>query len=183
MADALKAEGNALFAQGLFAEAAAKYAEAISLDASSAVLFSNRSAAHLGAGNAAAALADAERALTADPAYAKGYLRKNKALRALGRPAHAEAALRAGQAALPSDPILVAAMKDFLVLEDGKQSELSGVMPGTPAHRMRTFQSEQGMQMHRTAFLKLLPSEAHRQAFLGNAAAFAAGQPRWNLTT
>jgi ankyrin repeat protein len=165
-AEELKAKGNAHFLKKEYKEAIKAYTNAIELDTSNAVLYSNRSAAHL-KGNPKAALKDAEESLAIDESYTKGFLRKSKALHALGRPAHAEQALKNGLEKFPADPILIQALKDFYKEEEGDQSLLRGFLPGTPAQNMRDFQSAEGMKMGSPQMFYSLPNDAIRAAWVG----------------
>lgn len=172
MADKFKEQGNEHFKKQEYDEAIKAYSKGIEIDGSNAVLFANRSAAFLGAGDAAAALEDAERALQTNEAYTKGYLRKSKALVALGRPAHAEKTLKEGLEKYPDDQILKPGLQDFLLEEDGTQTPLYGYLPGTSGQNMRDLQGEQGMGMHTEHFIRALPCEALRCAYLGDVAGF-----------
>lgn len=79
----LKELGNAALQAGKFNEAIKAYSDAINLDQSNHVLFSNRSAAYLKAGRFQDALSDAEKTIQINPSWAKGYSRKGAALFAL----------------------------------------------------------------------------------------------------
>ncbi|KAL4533283.1 hypothetical protein Ndes2526A_g08722 [Nannochloris sp. 'desiccata'] len=164
-AEELKAKGNAHFVNKEYKEAIKAYTDAIELDSSNAVLYSNRSAAHLGIGNTNAALKDAEDSLAVEESYTKGFLRKSKALYALGRPAHAEQALKDGLEKFPADPILTQGLKEFYKEEDGDQSKLRGYLPGSPAQNMRDFQSAEGMKMGSPQMFFSLPNDAMRAAW------------------
>lgn len=78
--NALKEKGNKALAAGNFEEAIATYTEAIDLDPSNHVLFSNRSAAYAKAGKYELALKDADQTIALNPTWAKGYSRKGSAL-------------------------------------------------------------------------------------------------------
>jgi tetratricopeptide (TPR) repeat protein len=171
-AEELKTIGNAHFINKEYREAVQAYTDAIGLDKASPVLYSNRSAAHVGNGNAKAALKDAEASLEIDESYTKGFLRKCKALSALGRPAHAEHALKEGFEKFPDDIILIQGLKDFYLEEDGDQSKLRGIFPGSPAQNMRDFQSEQGMKIGTGEMFYSLPHAAFRWALVGDLDSF-----------
>ncbi|XP_022814298.1 stress-induced-phosphoprotein 1 [Spodoptera litura] len=85
----LKEKGNAALAAGKLDDAVKFYTEAIAVDPSNHVLYSNRSAAHAKAQNYEAALEDANQTIALNPTWTKGYSRKGSALAYLGR--HAEA--------------------------------------------------------------------------------------------
>lgn len=79
----MKEQGNAALTAGNFEEAIKAYSDAIKLDESNHVLYSNRSAAYLKAGKLQEALNDAEKTVQLNPTWAKGYSRKGAALFAL----------------------------------------------------------------------------------------------------
>lgn len=81
--NALKEKGNQALAANNFDEAVKAYTEAITLDPSNHVLFSNRSAAYAKEGKYESALEDANQTIALNPAWAKGYSRKGSALTGL----------------------------------------------------------------------------------------------------
>jgi len=86
----LKEEGNTLLKEGDSKGAVAKYSQAIDLcpkeDASNQqILFSNRSAAYLKAGDVDSALRDAEECIRLGPTWAKAYSRKAAVLKEMKR--------------------------------------------------------------------------------------------------
>eukprot|EP00756_Hemistasia_phaeocysticola_P030356 Hpha_TRINITY_DN16283_c2_g2::TRINITY_DN16283_c2_g2_i1::g.16297::m.16297 len=91
-----KQEGNELFKKRDFAAAAQKYSEAIGLDASCAVYFSNRAACYQELGQFSDALADAESCIKLRGDWPKAHQRKAHALLSLERLEEAEQAARAG---------------------------------------------------------------------------------------
>ncbi|GAB7350207.1 hypothetical protein MBLNU459_g0866t1 [Dothideomycetes sp. NU459] len=80
MADALKAEGNKLFAAKDFQGAVQKFTEAIELDPQNHVLYSNRSGAYASLKDFKSALEDANKTTEIKPDWAKGWGRKGTAL-------------------------------------------------------------------------------------------------------
>lgn len=76
----MKEKGNAALAAEKFDEAIQYYTEAIELDPSNYVLYSNRSAAYAKAGNYQQALKDADETIAKNPTWPKGYSRKGSAL-------------------------------------------------------------------------------------------------------
>jgi len=84
MADALKAEGNKLFAEKKFAESIDKFSQAIELDPSNHVLYSNRSGAYASLKDWQKALDDANKTTEIKPDWAKGWGRKGTALHGNG---------------------------------------------------------------------------------------------------
>eukprot|EP00775_Hariotina_reticulata_P012626 gene12626-12756_t len=75
MADALKAKGNAAFSAGSYEEAIKHFSEAIELDPTNHVLYSNRSAAEASLKHYTKALKDARKCVELKPDWAKGYSR------------------------------------------------------------------------------------------------------------
>ncbi|EME83311.1 uncharacterized protein MYCFIDRAFT_153907 [Pseudocercospora fijiensis CIRAD86] len=84
MAEALKAEGNKLFAAKDFEGAAQKFSEAIEADPNNHVLYSNRSGAYASLKQYELALADATKTTEIKPDWSKGWGRKGAALHGMG---------------------------------------------------------------------------------------------------
>lgn len=82
-ANELKTQGNAAFAAKDYQKAIGLFTQAISLDASNHVLYSNRSACYAGLKNYDEALKDAELTIEKNSQWAKGYARKGAALHGL----------------------------------------------------------------------------------------------------
>ncbi|KAF8485366.1 chaperone [Russula ochroleuca] len=80
MADALKAEGNKAFSAKDYDRAIDLFSQALDLDQSNFVIWSNRSAAKAGKRDYDGALADADECIKVNPTWAKGYARKGAAL-------------------------------------------------------------------------------------------------------
>uniref|UniRef100_A0AAV1UDG4 Hsp70-Hsp90 organising protein n=1 Tax=Peronospora matthiolae TaxID=2874970 RepID=A0AAV1UDG4_9STRA len=91
-----KAKGNAALSSGNAQEAVDCYSQAIALDPSDHVFYSNRSAAYLSLDDAAHALEDAELCIHTKPDWPKAYSRKGAALHALRRYDEAIAAYKEG---------------------------------------------------------------------------------------
>ena len=72
-AERLKNEGNELMKREQYSEALNLYSRAIDLDASNAVYYCNRAAAHSKLNNHESALEDCKRAISNDPNYSKAY--------------------------------------------------------------------------------------------------------------
>lgn len=102
-AAALKAEGNKFLAAKDFDNAILKYTEAIKLDPSNHVFYSNRSAAYLSKGDCDNALADAESCIKAKPDWPKGYGRKGAALHKMQTYEKAITAYEEGLKVAPND--------------------------------------------------------------------------------
>jgi ubiquitin len=83
-AEALKSLGNAAMGKKDYLKAIELYTKALAITPGAAVYLSNRAAAHLSSKNYAAACADAEAAVAADPKYAKAWVRLAVARLVLG---------------------------------------------------------------------------------------------------
>ncbi|KAI0996772.1 Heat shock protein [Podosphaera aphanis] len=84
MADELKSLGNKAIAEKNFDEAISKFTEAISIEPSNHILYSNRSAAYASKKNYEKALEDAETVTKIKPDWAKGWGRVGAAKHGLG---------------------------------------------------------------------------------------------------
>ena len=76
LAEEVRDEGNQLYGQQRYAEAAAKYSEAIALFPRSAAFYGNRGACQLMLGDTRGCVADCGRALALDPGYTRVRLRR-----------------------------------------------------------------------------------------------------------
>lgn len=83
MADALKAEGNKLFAAKDFKGSIEKFTQAIEIDPTNHVLYSNRSGSYASMKDFQHALEDATKTTEIKPDWAKGWSRKGAALHGL----------------------------------------------------------------------------------------------------
>ncbi|KAJ1455214.1 hypothetical protein M885DRAFT_464465 [Pelagophyceae sp. CCMP2097] len=124
MADAAAAKdrGNAALAAKDYDAAIAAYTEAIALDPTQHTYFSNRSAANLSKGDAAAAQADAEQCISLAPTWPKGYGRKGSALHAQKKWIEAEKAYSEGLAVAPTDAALKSGLGDVHKAKSAEQS-------------------------------------------------------------
>jgi tetratricopeptide (TPR) repeat protein len=107
----LKAEGNAVFREGRYSDAAELYSQAADLDPHNGVLFSNRSGALTALGAYDRALADADRCVNLRPEWPKGHARRAAALHGLKRFLDAVYAYDRALALEPADEVLVAARR------------------------------------------------------------------------
>ncbi|BEI80048.1 hypothetical protein CcaverHIS002_0105770 [Cutaneotrichosporon cavernicola] len=105
-AEQLKAEANKAFSAKNFPEAIQLYSDAIALDPSNHVLFSNRAAAKSGNRDYQGALEDAEKCIEINPQFSKGFLRKGAALHGLRQYPEAVMAYEEGLQVEPESALL-----------------------------------------------------------------------------
>lgn len=98
-----KKKGNDAFNAQNYDEAIEHYSEAIRLDPSGAVYYSNRAAVYATLRDARRALDDANMCIQLDPSFVKGYIRKGQALYDLERWDEADSAYREGLMLDPSN--------------------------------------------------------------------------------
>eukprot|EP01138_Halocafeteria_seosinensis_P014552 gb/GECG01014856.1/.p1 GENE.gb/GECG01014856.1/~~gb/GECG01014856.1/.p1 ORF type:complete len:403 (+),score=52.61 gb/GECG01014856.1/:1-1209(+) len=168
----VKEQANRCFLKGEFAQAVELYNKAIELGDNSATLRGNRSAALFKSGQVSEALEDGIKAETLDPTFPKAYIRQYRAYYTLGIPARAEEALIRGIRNLPDDRSLRTTLEEFYEMDNGDQSFVPGLMPGSPAADLRKVQGEEGARMHTKEALAELPSVAHVAAFKGDLQTF-----------
>ncbi|KAK9838651.1 hypothetical protein WJX74_000655 [Apatococcus lobatus] len=125
MADAAKAKGDAAFKTGDFDTAIEHYSEAIELNSSNHVLFSNRSACHASLKQYEQALEDAQKCVDLKPDWPKGYSRLGGALFGKGSPEEAAKAYQKGLDLDPSNEGLKKALQEAEAA--GKKSPMSGL--------------------------------------------------------
>eukprot|EP00285_Hemiselmis_virescens_P013539 CAMPEP_0173391192 /NCGR_PEP_ID=MMETSP1356-20130122/17702_1 /TAXON_ID=77927 ORGANISM="Hemiselmis virescens, Strain PCC157" /NCGR_SAMPLE_ID=MMETSP1356 /ASSEMBLY_ACC=CAM_ASM_000847 /LENGTH=574 /DNA_ID=CAMNT_0014348765 /DNA_START=109 /DNA_END=1833 /DNA_ORIENTATION=- len=83
-ADELKAKGNAAFTEKRYQDAIDAFTEAIKVDATNHVFFSNRSASYAGLEDYEHALEDAKKCVSLKPDWGKGYGREGAAFHGMG---------------------------------------------------------------------------------------------------
>ncbi|KAJ2052186.1 Hsp90 cochaperone [Coemansia sp. S16] len=111
-ANELKAKGNEAFAAGNHTAAIDFFSQAIELDPTNHVLYSNRSASQSSLKKYTEALADAEKTVELMPAWAKGYSRKGAALFGLQEYAMAVATYQDGLKHDPESALLKKGLSD-----------------------------------------------------------------------
>jgi len=126
MADALKAEGNKLFAAKDFAGSIEKFTQAIELDPSNHVLYSNRSGSYASLKDFNKALEDATKTTEIKPDWPKGWTRKAAALHGQGDLLGANDAY---QEALKLDPNNAQAKSGLQSVERAMEAEAGGGGP------------------------------------------------------
>ncbi|MCJ1403864.1 Hsp90 cochaperone [Xylographa trunciseda] len=120
MADALKAEGNKAFAAKNFDEAIEKFSQAIELEPTNHVLYSNRSGAYASLKDFDKALEDANKTTELKPDWAKGWGRKGSALHGTG---DLVGALDAFEEAIKLDPANAQAKSGLAAVQRAIESE------------------------------------------------------------
>lgn len=123
MADAAKEAGNAAFKAGQYDEAVRHFTAAIEGDASSHVLYSNRSAAYAKQGEFKNALLDGNKCIELAPEWGKGYSRRGAAYVGLRNWRAAKGAYEKGLEVDPSN----AAMKAELAAIDARLTPSQGM--------------------------------------------------------
>ncbi|KAJ2597201.1 Hsp90 cochaperone [Coemansia sp. RSA 1721] len=111
-ANELKAQGNAAFAAGNHDEAIKLFTQAIELDPTNHVLYSNRSASLASLKKYDEALNDAEKTVEIKPDWPKGYSRKGAALFGLHRLEEAKETYQAGLKYDPENALLKKSLGD-----------------------------------------------------------------------
>ncbi|CAH0775335.1 unnamed protein product [Bemisia tabaci] len=119
----LKDKGNAALQANNFVEALKYYSEAIELDSSNHVLFSNRSAAYAKSGNYIKALEDAEKTVELKPDWPKGYSRKGSALAYLRR---FDESIKAYEEGLKLDPNNAQLKEGLKEVKDQMENPIGG---------------------------------------------------------
>ncbi|KAJ1822164.1 Hsp90 cochaperone [Coemansia sp. RSA 2598] len=111
-ANELKAQGNAAFAAGNHDEAIKLFTQAIELDPTNHVLYSNRSASLASLKKYDEALKDAEKTIEIKPDWPKGYSRKGAALFGMHRLEEAKETYEAGLKHDPENALLKKSLGD-----------------------------------------------------------------------
>ena len=131
-AEDFKAEGNAHFAAGAYAEAISSYSKSIEQQPTNHVYLSNRSAARLKLGDGEGALSDADACVSANPLWGKAHGRRGAALFYLKR---FDAALEAYEDGLALD-------KSNATLVEGRDKAKAAVAASSSSSSLDAFLSE-----------------------------------------
>ncbi|XP_026681629.1 tetratricopeptide repeat protein 28-like [Diaphorina citri] len=134
-------ESNAACHGGDYARAVTLYGEALQLDPSNYLIYSNRSAAFLKMGQFQHALSDAVRARDLNPNWPKAYYRQGVALQCLGKYGEALAAFSSGLAVDPKSAQLLSGL-----IEASMKSPLRSTLEPT-------FQQLEAMNLERSPFV------------------------------
>lgn len=119
----IKAEATTAFTQGEFDRAVKLFSAAIELDASVPALYTNRAASYLNVNEPQKALEDAQKSLSLNDKWLKGFLRRGQALEQLLDFQGAAASYADGLAIDAADAALLAAQRELNgVLEEMKSS-------------------------------------------------------------
>jgi len=111
-AEKLKQKGNTLMSGKKYDEAIQSYTEAINLDPTNPVYYSNRAAAHSSKSDHLLAIGDAEKAIEVDPSYVKAYHRLGHANYSLENYKEAAASFQRGLDVEPGNSSLASALSN-----------------------------------------------------------------------
>eukprot|EP00735_Rhodelphis_limneticus_P001880 TRINITY_DN12590_c0_g1::TRINITY_DN12590_c0_g1_i1::g.2612::m.2612 TRINITY_DN12590_c0_g1::TRINITY_DN12590_c0_g1_i1::g.2612 ORF type:complete len:275 (-),score=63.08,sp/P31948/STIP1_HUMAN/29.05/4e-22,sp/P31948/STIP1_HUMAN/34.62/3e-15,sp/P31948/STIP1_HUMAN/36.63/1e-13,TPR_11/PF13414.1/1.3e-17,TPR_11/PF13414.1/58,TPR_11/PF13414.1/1.3e-10,TPR_11/PF13414.1/0.0027,TPR_1/PF00515.23/9e-05,TPR_1/PF00515.23/1.2,TPR_1/PF00515.23/3.8,TPR_1/PF00515.23/9.6,TPR_1/PF00515.23/1.5,TPR_1/PF00515.23/0.0024,TPR_2/PF07 len=129
-AEEKKTLGNQAFTKKEFDTAIKHYSEAIALDSSNAIYFSNRSICYFNIGEFERAYEDGARAISLDKSYLKAYFRCANALKALKRYRECENIVRDGLRVNSGDADLVKLLEEIKPLvEHQEKSKRKGMSP------------------------------------------------------
>ncbi|KAH9853038.1 hypothetical protein C2E23DRAFT_885032 [Lenzites betulinus] len=131
-AENYKATGNSHMSTKKYDDAIKAYTQAIALDATNAVYFSNRAAAYSSKGEHPSAVLDAEKAIEVDPAFVKAYHRLGHAHYSLGDYKEAASAFRRGLEVDPNNASLKSGLQNAearIVPEDDIYDDMPPLEP------------------------------------------------------
>jgi len=139
LATAAKDKGNEAFKANNFKKAIKHYTDAIGVDPSDHIFYSNRSACYASLGQYREALEDGEKCVKLAPDWAKGYTRKGLAEFGLGKYEDAAETYKAGMKLSPDDPTFKEGMRNaFDAMYAVPQSQGYGDPVQWDMHRPRT---------------------------------------------
>ena len=147
-AEDLKKAGNAALQGGDSSKAIDLFTQAIGLDPSNHVLYSNRCAAYQSEGQFSSALNDSEKVISLKPDWFKGYVRKGSSLAFLGRTSDA---LQAYQQGLQIDPTNDSLKLGFQNSLQQLQSDLQKKQPPPPTTTTTTTATKTRSSRRRTS--------------------------------
>ncbi|KXZ42467.1 hypothetical protein GPECTOR_144g730 [Gonium pectorale] len=158
-AEGLKREGNELFGQGKWAEAAAKYNEALDAAPASApkeraIYFSNLAACNIKMDEFAAAVQNCTAALELEPSYAKAHMRRCEAFERLDELDHALSDAKALLAAAPGNAWASAKVAALQPKVDERTEKLKAEMLGKLKELGNTILGKFGMSTDNFKFDK-----------------------------
>lgn len=130
--DELKSKGNAALQSQNFTEAVNYYTQAIEIDPTNHVLYSNRSAAYAKTNDFAKSLSDAEKTIELKKDWPKGYSRKGAALELLERFDEAIVTYEEGLKVDSSNPLLKEALENCKLNAKPPSFSLGGGAGGNP---------------------------------------------------
>jgi stress-induced-phosphoprotein 1 len=136
-----KQQGNEAFAAKEFDVAVRCFTEAIELDPTNHVLYSNRSAAYASMGAYEEALADAERCIELAPQWSKGYSRRGAALVGLGEFENAIEAYRQGLSIDPGNTALQRGLEEAERAKQRTADPTGGATASFPGELLRALAS------------------------------------------
>ena len=125
-ASSFKDAGNQHLQAKQYDQAIESYSQAIRIDPTDKVFYSNRSAAYLSKGDAEKALKDARKTVELDPSWPKGYSRVGAALHTLHKYQEAIAAYNAGLKIAPGDAGLQSGLKEVEKILEAKDAHRKG---------------------------------------------------------
>lgn len=124
-AERFKVQGNEFIAANKPEKALECYSQAINLDSSNAIYFSNRAAAYSMLGDHFNALEDAKKSCNLNPNYAKAYNRRGKAHLALGEPEEAIVSFTKALELDPKDVNAKASLESARRILSGESEQIS----------------------------------------------------------
>ncbi|OQR93695.1 hypothetical protein THRCLA_08369 [Thraustotheca clavata] len=139
MADDAKLRGNRFFSDGEYEKAAEAFTQAIALDPSNAIYYSNRSGAYLKLNRGSDAVKDAKKCIELRPEWPKGYSRLGTALYYMKKYVEAKNAYEQGLTKDPNDVNLKDGLKNAKAQLPDAVS-LKELTVGSPHAKFRSFQ-------------------------------------------
>jgi len=164
LAERKKAEGNEAYRNRNYAEACQLYSRAIELMPENACYYSNRSACHMMQGHYRPALEDAQRAVSLDPDFVKGWIRLAKCHVALGAAGLANSVIGKALKLAPNDPSLQQELHQAVALSTALENAQDAALRNE--YRVAVFQMDQALR-YATGAIDLKITKAEYLAYLG----------------